>query len=301
MKITTDRFEYCELTEQDISPISNIIRDMAWNDTINILLENNKELIDKFSTKGLSTYQEIIQMKAKIAKLKQQMAKRGSLQQEKQKKIPLSVLISQDLIPQEYWHINFSILKPDFFTSACTFVNKAIEKRKEQSRTGYWFSIKNKKTGELIGGTMFSTKVIPINGILVIGHSGQFIHPTYQQQGIISETKAVMVDFMYKYLIDNQKADVPNNAKFYTTCDVLNRGSRKLQEKSGATCINPDCLDARKLLYMATREEITHSALFSKHILWQAELDNGTVFKSMTGSLVPAPKKLYENKNLLDF
>ena len=34
MKITTDRFEYCELTEQDISPISNIIRDMAWNGTV---------------------------------------------------------------------------------------------------------------------------------------------------------------------------------------------------------------------------------------------------------------------------
>lgn len=72
MKITTNRFEYCELTEQDIASISNIIRDMAWNDTINVLLNNDKELIDKFSTKGLSAYQEAIKMKEKIIKLKQQ-------------------------------------------------------------------------------------------------------------------------------------------------------------------------------------------------------------------------------------
>lgn len=301
MKITTNRFEYCELTEQDIASISNIIRDMAWNDTINVLLNNDKELIDKFSTKGLSAYQEAIKMKEKIIKLKQQIAKQSDLQQEKQKEPSLSILIPQDLIPQEYWHINFSMLKPDFLTSAHAFVNKAIERRKEQPRTGYWFAIKDKKTGELIGGTMLSTKVLLKNGIPVIGHSGQFISPTYQQQGIISETKAVMVDFMYKYLIDDQKADVPDNAKFYTTCDVLNRASIRLQAKSGASCINPDCQDTHKLLYMATREEITHSDLFSKHILWQAELDNSTVFKSMTGSLVPTPKKLYESRNLLDF
>ncbi len=270
MKIITDRFEYEELSLLDLSKIEKVARDMAWNDTINVLLDNDKKSIDDFSKKGLSEYQSAIKKEAE------------KLMEADVEKKDFYMHISQNLIPQELWHINFSMLKPDFRKSALAFINKGIEKKKEQPRTGYWFVIKDKNTGKVIGATMLSTRVLEKNGKLIVGHSGQFIHPESQRKGIISDTKAVMVDFMYKYLIDDQKANVPQDALFYTTCDVLNRGSRRLQEKSGARCINPDNPENGKFLFIATREEITSSPLFSRNIPWTAVTENGVNFHSST-------------------
>ena len=114
----------------------------------------------------------------------------------------ISSLIPQNIIPEQYWHINFSLLKPDFKKSALNFIKEALKRQSASPRYGFWLGIKDKKSNTLIGATTISTKIINDNNIAQIGHSGQFIHPDYQRKGYISETKAVMVDFMYKYLID---------------------------------------------------------------------------------------------------
>lgn len=45
MKIDTDRLKFEELTYYDVSKIENIARNMAWNDTINLLLDNDIEVL----------------------------------------------------------------------------------------------------------------------------------------------------------------------------------------------------------------------------------------------------------------
>lgn len=290
MKISTSRFEYCELKLSDLSVIENISRDMAWNDTINILLDNRKEDIDKFSTPGLSMYSDIIREQSQI------LEKQGIEKKDFYLKIPKS------LIPEEYWHINFAMLKPDFRKSSLEFINRAIKRKEEKQRNGYWFSIKDKQSGKIIGATMLSTKVLYKNSLPIIGHSGQFIHPSMQRKGIISETKAVMVDFMYKYLLDNQQKEIPQNTKFYTTCDVLNRGSKSLQKKSGAVCINPDKPEGHKLLFLASREEITSSSLLLQHnISWSAELEDGSHFYSSTNPKLALTLKNGKMQQCIDF
>ncbi len=124
-------------------------------------------------------------------------------------------------------------------------------------------------------------------GDRLVGHSGQFIHPKHQKKGIISETKAVMVDFMYKHL--KNENPFPENAVFYTTCDQLNTGSQRLQEKSGARFQG---IQKNKLIFYATQEEIMSSRLLNQRsISWTARLDNGLVISSMTGKNYPLQKK----------
>ena len=114
------------------------------------------------------------------------------------------------------------------------FVNGAIGRAKYEPRNGFWLGIKNKKDGKLIGATKISAKVLQKDGEEIIGHSGQFIAPEYQRLGYISETKAVMVDFLYKYSARQSPPLFSDKAKFYTTCHALNKGSQALQRKSGA-------------------------------------------------------------------
>lgn len=272
MKIVTSQYEYNELTLLDVSKIEKISRDMAWNDTINLLLDKDKNVVTNFpEKKELFKFQDMV--KSFANRLKEQGIERKNYY----------AYIPQNMIPQECWHFNFSMLKPDFRQSALQFVNQALQKRKEADREGFWLSIKDKKSGKMIGATMISSKVLFVNGMPLIGHSGQFIHPEFQKKGVVTDTKAVMVDFMYKYLIDKQKKSLPGNAVFYTTCHVLNTGSRMLQKKSGAICQNPEDFSDGQLHFYASRDSIMNSRLMLNHnISWGAEFDNGTRFSSST-------------------
>lgn len=272
MKIETSRLEYNELSCDDIETIKNIAHDIAFNDTINLLLDYDKDTLEKFlDKKNLVAYQDIIKHKAAELELS------GINKEQIYKHIP------SDTIPQDLWHINFSMLKPDFNVSAHALVTQARIKQKQEPREGYWFSIKDKESRKIIGCTMLSTKILLKNGIPCIGHSGQFIHPDFQKKGLISETKAVMVDFMYKYLIDSKGKSIPDNTMFFTTCDILNKGSQKLQKKSGAMCVNPTQPIDNKLYFIASRKDMIHSDLLSKRdISWYATFDNGCSFHSST-------------------
>lgn len=268
MKIDTDRLKFEELTYYDVSKIENIARNMAWNDTINLLLENNIEVLKKYPN-----VKELINYRSKIIEQTELLKKLNISNSE------LYAHISQSLIPEKYWHINFSMLNPDFRKSAFEFINAARQKEKEHPRTGYWFSIKNKETGEIMGATMISTKVLNKDGIECIGHSGQFIDPKFQRKGYISETKAVMVDFMYRYLIDEKKSSISSDTVFLTTCDVLNKAAQMLQLKSGAHCINKDNPIDGKYIYHASREDIMNSDLLKRHrVGWKAIFSDGSIF-----------------------
>lgn len=189
MEIYTDRLKFSELTLLDISTIAQISQDMAWNDTINLLARDDlSEAIFKHYGKG------------ELYKYKEKLLRNGyNLKNISFKDVP------QDMIPQNIWHINFPQLSPPFLSSAQKYVNKAIEKRKETERQGYWLAIRERNNKKLIGVIAISTKSLKNNdGKNKIGHAGMFLHPDYQKKGIVSEANAVMIDFMYKYLFDKK-------------------------------------------------------------------------------------------------
>ena len=201
--------------------------------------------------------------------------------------------VSSPGIPEECWHINFSLLGPPFSKNAISFIKKAAEKKlyeeqKGRKRNGFWLGIKDKETDQLIGATMISgvclTKEVTKKAI---GHSGQFIHPDFQRKGFISETKAVMVDLLYK-LSDSQLIEpLPEDSYFYTTCDELNVASQKLQEKSGA--VHSGVVDEHgKMHFFATREQIENSNLIQsqmeRNLEYSVTMDNGFRFKTQVGS-----------------
>lgn len=265
MIIETRRLQFTELNLTDVNTLADIAKDMAWNDTVNILLRTDLTS-QNFKECGK---EDLLQYKNKIKLLAENILKEAPHKQN------ISSLIPQNIIPEQYWHINFSLLKPDFKKSALNFIKEALKRQSASPRYGFWLGIKDKKSNTLIGATTISTKIINDNNIAQIGHSGQFIHPDYQRKGYISETKAVMVDFMYKYLIDMNITPVPPQHLFYTTCDKLNVGSQALQKKSGASASGYAANNLNKIKFYTDRNDITSSPLMQKEISWKAELDNG--------------------------
>lgn len=275
MIIETERLRFAELTLKDASTIAHIAKDMAWNDTIQLLLR--KDLTEENFVKNgatlLSTYRKPI-----ISLAEENVGKRY-LDFQAGDIVDLYKKISMDVIPEKYWHINFSQLKPDFKESAKRFIQGAIKRRESEPRFGFWLAIIDKRKNKLIGATTISTKMLDKDGVAQIGHSGQFIHPEFQKKGYISETKAVMVDFMYKYLVDMNITPIAENSVFYTTCHELNQGSKALQNKSGAVPVGY-IADDNKVKFYATRENLECSRLMSRKVLWKAALDNGKILTS---------------------
>lgn len=268
MKIVADRLEYTELMAKDMYEISKIATNMVWKDTVDILFrEDIKEELNK-SKPELCAYRQCLQKAA------ESILKKPVSQFTEENKQDLYKKLNPDLIPQEYWHINFSQLKPPFIKSVQNFIIDAKTRAEQNPRTGFWFAIRDKETHKIIGVTTISSKQLNKDAKIAIGHSGQFIDPVYQRKGYISETKATMVDFLYKY---NQimGTPIPENAEFYTTCDKFNVASQALQRKSGAK--TDSMVDKNgKLHYWATKEDLYKSDLMQKAtLMWSAELDNG--------------------------
>lgn len=269
MEIYTDRLKFSELSLLDVSGIAQIAKDMAWNDTLNLLLRSD---IDETTF----TYFD----KANLYPYKQKLKESGYLEDttELYKKVPYT------FIPEDCWHINFPQLKRPFIEKAQEYVNTAIKKRKEAERQGYWLAIRERNNDKLIGVIAISTKVLKDGeGNNKIGHSGMFLHPDYQKKGIVSEANAVMIDFMYKYLLDEQGKQLSDNTFYYTTCHPLNIGSQKIQEKAGGILQTKKAVNKEKFEFYATREQQENSPLFKNPIKWRACLDNGIIIASLTG------------------
>lgn len=261
MIIYSDRLEFSELQFNDIHNLSVIAQRMAWNDTINVLLRSfSDEKFDKVLEQekpDLYFYKTYF----KIA-VQKQFGKDIKDFNDDEKKI-LFEKIPMSLIPEQSWHINFSLLKPNFKESSINFVQQAINKKNAPERNGYWLAIRDKNTHELMGATIISSRELNKDNKKIIGHSGQFIDPKFQKKGYISEAKAVMVDFLYKYSDMTQKGINPD-AFFYTTCHKYNVGSQALQNKSGAHTNGE--IDANgKLHYFASRDEIYASRLMQNY------------------------------------
>lgn len=287
MIIETQRLRYIELNPENTSGIARIAQDMAWNDTIQLLLR--KDLIDENFIQN--NEQMLLQYRKKIITLAEEICKKKYLDFQKNDTKNLYKAIPMEIIPDKYWHINFSQLKPNFEESAKQFIQGAIDRRKDEPRTGFWLGIVEKQKNRLIGATTISTKMLKDENVSQIGHSGQFIHPDFQKKGYISETKAIMVDFMYKYLIDMNITPVAENSVFYTTCHELNQGSKALQNKSGASPVGY-IASTNKIKFYATRKDIENSRLMSSKIEWKASLDNG---KTLTSATTKQEMSLYHS------
>lgn len=269
MEIYTDRLKFSELTLLDISKVAQIAKDMAWNDTLNLLLRKD---IDETAFNYFG--------KTKLYPYKQKLKDAGYTEKliELYKKVPYTFIL------EDCWHINFPQLSTPFIKKAQEYVNTAIEKRKEPERQGYWLAIRERNNNTLIGVIALSTKVLKDeDGNNKIGHSGMFLHPDYQKRGIVSEANAVMIDFMYKYLFDEQGKQLSDNTFYYTTCHPLNIGSQKIQEKAGGILSTKKIATKGKFEFYATREQQENSPLFKNPIKWRACLDNGTIIASLTG------------------
>lgn len=275
MIIETKRLRFVDLTLSDISKIAEIARDMAWFDTIQLLFRKDltEENFLSVNEGALLDYKNDIISKAET------ICEKNVEEFQREDMLKVFYSFTKDTIPEEYWHINFSQLKPDFKKSAAAFVQGAMKRKDENPRTGFWLGIVEKQTNALIGATTISARAIAKEDVYRIGHSGQFIHPDFQRKGYISETKAVMVDFLYKYLLDMRCVLVPEKNVFYTTCHELNQGSAALQSKSGARPVGY-IEDSNKIEFYADREDLLNSRLMNKPILWKALLDDGKVLTS---------------------
>lgn len=240
MEILTDRLKISELSLSDIQDIAKIAKDMAQNDTLNLL---TREDVDH------DTF--IHYNKGNLYSYKKKLSDSGYLSElfELYKKIPF------DFIPEENWHINFSQLPPPFLESAQRFIEGAIKRRQAEPRQGFWMAIRDLETSKIIGGFSISTRILKDdNGKQKIGHAGMFLHPDYQRKGIVSEANAVMIDFMYKYLLDELGNTIPDNTYFYTMCHPLNSGSQKIQEKAGGILNTERVQTKGKFEFYATRK-----------------------------------------------
>ena len=298
MKIETERLVYMELEQSDFSRLSVIAEKMAWNDTVNLLLrphfdskvhEDENKFLSLLKKRHPKLFKE---RQAFIKRAEQIVGKSHKDMTSKDRRIVYEKTVCSPGISQDSWHINFSLLEPPFSKNAIKFIQQAQGKKlygeqKDHKRNGFWLGIKDKESGELIGVTMISGKCLTKeDSKIAIGHSGQFIHPDFQRKGFISETKAVMVDMLYK-LSDSQLIEpLPENAYFYTTCDELNIASQQLQEKSGA--VHSGIIESGKMHFFATREQIENSRLMQsqkeRKLAYMVTIDNGIRFKTQVGA-----------------
>lgn len=185
---------------------------MEWNDTISLLLRHDigKDAFIANDKKDLFIYRD------NIIKQSEGIIGKKYYDFENCDKKNLYSKISQTSIPQNYWHINFPQLAPPFIKSAQDYINGAIKRRKEEPRKSFWLGIKEKGSEKIIGVVSISLKVKQDKDKKNrIGHFGRFIHPEFQKKGYISEVGAVMLDFMYKYLIEKNTMKIYPKSYFY--------------------------------------------------------------------------------------
>lgn len=160
-----------------------------------------------------------------------------------------------------------------------------------------------KKTYNLLGAISISTKVIKGN---LIGHIGRFISPNFQRQKIAGSAGSVVLDFMYKYLIDKEKPEIYNginNPFFLSTCHPFNSASRGMQAHHGASFAQYN-KDKKRFEYITKRSE-HEQVLNEEHpIEWKA-IYKGMEICSKTGTIYPlsiknTERETYTCKNIVD-
>ena len=100
MIIETRRLQFTELNLTDVNTLADIAKDMAWNDTVNILLRTDLTS-QNFKECGK---EDLLQYKNKIKLLAENILKEAPHKQN------ISSLIPQNIIPEQYWPIVFSEL-----------------------------------------------------------------------------------------------------------------------------------------------------------------------------------------------
>ena len=291
-----------ELQGADTRSLAKIACDMAWNDTLQILLKSDAEKSDyeKFIQEKapdlIDRWTQIMSHRPKIIAKASEVTGKPFEEMTSEDKSNLYSKIDKSLIPLKDWHINFSQLSPDlakqykvpedaFFAPAKEYIEGAKKRQKgndKGNREGFWLAIRDEQSNKLLGVMAFSTKIIRNN---LIGHSARFISPDYQRQKIAGTAGFVALDFMYKYLVDVRSPDLykgENPPLFATTCHPFNSASRGLQGHNGAKFkqYNPT---SHKFEYTTERSVHENKINGAERISWNATYQ-GLSISSKTGT-----------------
>ena len=290
-----------ELRGADTRNLAQIACDMAWNDTIKLLLKDDKEkynyeqFLQISAPDLLPRWHNIMQYRPIIIHEGEKILNKPFAEMTPKDKNCLYNKIDKNMIPIEHWHINFSQLKPDltnkhdepveaFLEAAKKYIDGATQRRGGNDkgiREGFWLAIRDKESYKLLGVMALSTKIIKGN---LIGHSARFISPDYQRQKIAGTAGFVALDFMYKYLIDVEQPNLyqeNNKPLFATTCHPFNSASRGLQGHNGAKFKGYNAV-SHKFEYTTERSSHEEKLNQSTSIIWSANYKGKTI-KSQTG------------------
>lgn len=291
-----------ELQGCDTRNLAKIACDMAWNDTLMLLLkteEQQKEyeqFIKEKTPDLVDRWNQIMEYRPIIIQEAEKVLNKPFSEMSPSDKGQLYDKIDKKMVPLNSWHINFSQLSPDleksyetpedaFYLAAQEYISGAAQRRKGNKdgvREGFWLAIRDKETNGLMGVMAISTKIIKGN---LIGHSARFISPDFQRQKIAGTAGFVALDFMYKYLADKEQPNLykgENKPLFATTCHPFNSASRGLQLHNGA---NFSQYNAQKHKFEYTTERQTHEQKINsaQTIAWTAKY-KGMDISSSTGT-----------------
>ena len=290
-----------ELRGSDTHALAKIACDIAWNDTLKLLLKSDEEKRDyerflkaKAPNSLVRWYKIMANRQTAIEQAENILHKPFSSMSPTDKK-ELYTKINKKTIPLQDWHVNFSQLYPDlsnsydnpedaFYPSAQKYIINARKRRQPNAngfREGFWLSIRDKESNQLFGVMAISTKIIKGN---LIGHSARFISPDIQRRGIAGTAGFVALDFMYKYLIDKEQPhlyDGDEKPLFATTCHPFNQASRCLQGHNGAKFSQYD-EEHCKFQYTTKREQHEQRIAEAPSIAWTAVYKNKKI-SSKTG------------------
>lgn len=154
-----------ELKGSDSRNLAKIICEMAWNDTINLLLktDNEKKQYEYFLKEKapdlLQSWYGIMNYRQEIIQKAEQILNKPFNEMNSIDKSQLYKKIDKKTIPLDKWHINFSNLSPDleniydnpedaFLPQAKKYIFDATTRReveKGKLREGFWLAIRDKK------------------------------------------------------------------------------------------------------------------------------------------------------------
>ena len=291
-----------ELQGCDTRNLAKIACDMAWNDTLLLLLKSDEqqkeyEQFIKEKTPDLTDrWNQIMEYRPIIVAEAEKVLNKPFSEMSTADKSQLYSKIDKKTVPLDCWHINFSQLNPDlggkydapedaFYSAAQNYILGAAQRRKgnkEGVREGFWLAIRDKETNGLMGVMAISTKIIKGN---LIGHSARFISPDFQRKKIAGTAGFVALDFMYKYLADKEQPNLykgEDKPLFATTCHPFNSASRGLQMHNGADFSQYNA-QKHKFEYTTTREAHEQKINQAQAIMWNAQY-KGLEISSNTGT-----------------
>lgn len=116
--------------------------------------------------------------------------------------------------------VRFMEWGPNTYEETEAFVNYAIEEAAKEKRSKYDLAIICKDSNELIGGVALSESDEK-NRVAVVGYT---LNPKFWGKGYATEASRRMIEYGF---------EVHKFHRIEATCDVRNRGSARVLEKSG--------------------------------------------------------------------